>query len=155
MNAPGAGERSGSMRPHPVGLFGYIDGTEVEFLSSADAGVFGVPVEYVTARREGVPKGTPEVSGGDRPPAGDVVRVPRSAVEGLARWTWTAVLDGREYPVHAVRDGRAAIETFDSGRVWGDEWDGNARDGWVRWVDIGELAVTAHRHPLRASGQES
>lgn len=139
-------DSSGSVAPHPVGLFGFIRGVEVELLSSARAGTFGVPVDYVTARRDAVPEGTPEVAGGN-PAAEDVIRVPRSEVDGLVRWTWTVVIDDVEYPVQAVRDGRAAIVTRDSRLVWGDEWEGNARDGWARWVDIEGLQVTAHPRP--------
>lgn len=140
----------GSAAPHPVGLFGFIRGTEVEFLAAATAGTFGVPVDYVTARRDAVPPGTPEVSD-DRPAPDDLVRVAASEVDDLVRWTWTAVLDGAEYGVQAVRDGRAAIVTRDSRLVWGDGWEGNVRDGWARWVDVDDLEVTAHRHPALPS----
>ncbi|GAA2442936.1 DUF6301 family protein [Agromyces soli] len=133
--------------PHPVGLFGRISGREVELLSSGPAGALGIRVAFVSARRSDVPEGTPEVTGsaGARD---DVICVPRSAVEDLVRWTWTAVLDGAEYGVQAVRDGRAAIVTRDSRLVWGDGWEGDARDGWARWVDVDDVEVTAHRHPI-------
>ena len=135
--------------PHPVGLFGRIGGREVELISSGLAGAFGIPVDFVSARRSDVPEGTPEVTG-HAPARDDIICVPRSAVDDLVRWTWTAVLDDAEYAVEAVRDGRAAIVTRDSRLVWGDGWDGNSRDGWARWVDVDDVRVTAHRHPLQA-----
>ena len=137
-------------KAHPPGLFGHIGGVEVALLSFARAGTFGVPVDYVTARRADVPAGTPEVAV-DRPDSCDVIRVPMSEVEQLSRWTWTVRLDGGEYEASQLRDGQVLIGTFDSRFVWGDGWDGNVRDGWQRWIDAEGLDVTATRHEVIAT----
>lgn len=70
---------------HPPGLFGHIGGVEVALLTITRAGTFGAPVDYVTARRADVPAGTPEVSVDHAGPA-ELIRVPISVVDQLARW---------------------------------------------------------------------
>lgn len=135
---------------HPPGLFGHIGGVEVALLSITQAGTLGAPVDYVTARRADVPAGTPEVSV-DRADSADLIRVPVSVVDQLARWWWTVRLDGGEYQASQMRDGQVLIGTSDSRFVWGDGWDGNVRDGWQRWVDAEGLDATATRHPFQAA----
>ncbi|UTT51302.1 hypothetical protein [Microbacterium maritypicum] len=133
---------------HPPGLFGHIGGVEVALLTITRAGTFGAPVDYVTARRADVPAGTPEVSVDHAGPA-ELIRVPISVVDQLARWWWTVRLNGGEYQASQMRDGKVLIGTTDSRFVWGAGWDGNVRDGWQRWVDAEGLDATATRHPLR------
>lgn len=61
-------------KPHAPGLFGYINGIEVQFSNPRHAGEFGSTVATVTARRADIPAGTPEVMD-DRSVAADLMVV--------------------------------------------------------------------------------
>ena len=142
---------TGVEQRHEPGFFCYIDGLEVPFKNFGRAGVFGAPVDNVSVKRADVPAGTPEVSG-DRPTPADLVLVPATAVQRFARWTWTVEFEGVEYVAYEARGREALIGTTDSRLVWGDEWDGDSREGWQRWVDTEGLKVTAHEHPINPGG---
>lgn len=138
---------------HPRGLFGVLDGIEVEFSGTGRAHPPATLVDYAVARRADVPPSTQEAAG-SRPSDADIILVPRSSIEGLARWKWTVTFEGAPYDVVMEQDGRFLIST-PSTRVAdrSEEWEGSFHDGWVRWIDPTGLTVTAERHPLDVGGE--
>lgn len=143
---------------HEPGLFGFLDGVEVGFVSKMDAGVLGAPVDCFSARPEDLPAGAPVLSGVAAGSAG-LVLVPASAVANPVRWSWFVIFESERYPVAEAKDGRFLIGTAD-GRVaeHSEDWTGSSHDGWYRWIDPAGLEVSAERRAVhfasRAKGED-
>lgn len=137
---------------HPIGLFGFVGGIEVEFLRTGveflgDRNARVVEqksVPYVVARRADVPDGARALAL-HRPLPDDEVAIAQSEVEALAFWKLTARFEGECYPASLGSDGRI---TLYAPSLPDERWGGDARDGAYAVMDPGGLDVFVSSYPL-------
>jgi len=132
---------------HQRGMFAFIEDAEVPIIGSESAGTGGTSVDWVTIPRVCPRPGWIPLPA-DNVPGAPNVRIPRSSVRDVRVWDWYALFGGEWCWVWNAREGELLIQAGASAASSDPSWEGNARNGWHRSVNIGDVEVKSRWQPV-------